>query len=87
VSGTFDEVIGDPLPEPLVWRAIYTPTQVRALVSCKGDVSGDGTIDSGDLATFITLFLANDLGADITGDGQIDSGDLGVFISIFLSGC
>jgi hypothetical protein len=55
--------------------------------SCPADLTGDGQVDSGDLAAFITAFLAQDPLADLTGDGQVDSGDLAQFITLFLAGC
>jgi hypothetical protein len=51
------------------------------------DITNDGTVDSGDLAAFITAFLANDLSVDFTNDGTVDSGDLALFIDLFLTGC
>jgi hypothetical protein len=55
---------------------------------CPADLTGDGQVDSGDLATFITAFLAQDANvADLTNDGQVDSGDLALFIQLFIAGC
>ena len=55
--------------------------------TCPGDITGDGRLDSGDLAAFIDAFLNNQPLADLTNDGQIDSGDLATFIQLFLAGC
>jgi hypothetical protein len=56
--------------------------------TCLADLTGDGEVDSGDLALFITAFLAGDANvADLTDDGQVDSGDLALFIQLFLAGC
>jgi hypothetical protein len=49
------------------------------------DLTGDGVVDSGDLALFVSLFVAGDLAVDFTGDGVVDSGDLGEFIVQFLA--
>jgi hypothetical protein len=48
------------------------------------DFTGDGTIDSGDLAAFIGGFIAQNVAFDLTNDGQVDSGDLAAFITLFL---
>jgi hypothetical protein len=55
--------------------------------NCPGDLTGDGQVDSGDLAAFIDAFLLQDPTADLTADGQVDSGDLSVFITMFIAGC
>jgi hypothetical protein len=55
--------------------------------TCPADLTGDGTVDSGDLAAFITAFISQDPSADLTNDGTVDSGDLAAFISLFLAGC
>jgi hypothetical protein len=44
-------------------------------------------VDSGDLAQFISVFIAAGPAADVTGDGTVDSGDLAAFIAAFLAGC
>ena len=49
-----------------------------------GDVSGDGTVDFGDIPAFIAVLQANTFeeSADINGDGQVDFGDIPGFINI-----
>jgi hypothetical protein len=65
--------------------ALMPTIRIEVQVGNPADLTGDGQVDSGDLALFITLFLANDLGADLTGDTQVDSGDLALFIQLFLA--
>jgi hypothetical protein len=59
----------------------------RVDADCLADVTGDGVVDSGDLAQFISVFIAAGPAADVTGDGTVDSGDLAAFIAAFLAGC
>ncbi|MFG0306955.1 MAG: GC-type dockerin domain-anchored protein [Phycisphaerales bacterium JB040] len=54
---------------------------------CAPDVNADGVLDNGDIAAFVGLFLASDLGADFTGDGLLDNGDISAFVQAFLAGC
>jgi hypothetical protein len=54
---------------------------------CVVDLTGDGQVDSGDLAAFISAFVVGNSSVDLTGDGQVDSGDLQLFIEQFLNGC
>jgi len=54
---------------------------------CPTDLNGDGVLDNGDIAAFVGLFLASDLGADFTGDGVLDNGDISAFVQAFLAGC
>ena len=48
----------------------------------KGDVTGDGVLDSGDLGVFVDYFtgrgekIQNEAGLDVTGDGNVDIEDL-----------
>ena len=48
----------------------------------KGDVTGDGVLDSGDLGVFVDYFtgrgekIQNEAGLDVTGDGNVDVEDL-----------
>jgi hypothetical protein len=57
--------------------------------ACPADGTGDGQVDSGDLAAFIVAFISgvNDPTTDLNNDGQVDSGDLAAFINHFLAGC
>lgn len=55
--------------------------------TCNGDLNGDGILDLGDIQTFITLFLLQDLAVDFNGDSIIDQGDIQSFVAVFLAGC
>lgn len=65
------------------------PTEVLVLratcsLPCPGDVTGNGTVDSGDL-TFVLGFWGTDggkfPGVDIDGDGEVEADDLGVVLA------
>jgi hypothetical protein len=86
VSGGFDTLTVSP-PSAGGVRVVVLPDRLR-LVACPGDLTGDGQVDSGDLAAFILAFIAGDANvADLSGDGQVDSGDLQAYVNAFLAGC
>jgi V8-like Glu-specific endopeptidase len=76
-------------PNTYVVEAGFDDLRATAPVcfTCPADLTGDGEVDSGDLALFIEFFLAQNVAADVTGDGEVDSGDLALFIEQFLAGC
>ena len=58
----------------------YGPTTV------KGDVNGDGVVNSSDLAALVNLTLneSTDSKGDVNGDGKVDASDISALITIIL---
>jgi hypothetical protein len=54
---------------------------------CRGDLTGDGTLDFFDFLMFQELFVAGDLAADFSGDGSLDFFDFLAFQEAFAAGC
>ncbi|MFT5423894.1 MAG: hypothetical protein ACI89L_001685 [Phycisphaerales bacterium] len=54
---------------------------------CRVDMQGDAVVDSGDIATFIELFIAQHPAADLNRDTVIDLADIQLFVDKFQSGC
>jgi hypothetical protein len=71
-------------PEAIAWIEANFPMPP---IPCLADLNGDGIADQGDIQSFITLFLVQDLAVDFNGDGIIDLGDIGAFVDLFLAGC
>jgi hypothetical protein len=65
----------------------YEPTlTIRVRIGSPADLNGDGVVDFGDVAQFVSAFAAMDPVADINGDGIVDFGDVGAFVSAFNAG-
>ncbi|MFG0284533.1 MAG: GC-type dockerin domain-anchored protein [Phycisphaerales bacterium JB039] len=56
-------------------------------VTCRADLTGDGSLDIFDFLEFQNLFGAGDLTADFTGDGALDIFDFLAFQNEFAAGC
>jgi len=54
---------------------------------CPADLNLDDVLDLGDVDTFVTRFLAQDLSADFNDDGLVDSADIQAFVGAYLAGC
>ncbi|MFG0306776.1 MAG: S8 family serine peptidase [Phycisphaerales bacterium JB040] len=54
---------------------------------CPADLNLDSVLDLGDVDTFVTRFLDQDLSSDFNGDGLVDSADIQAFVASFLAGC
>lgn len=87
VNGQFDDVIADVLPWPLIWKVVYTPTMVEAVVSCDADFTPDGNIDFFDVQRFLAFFSAGHPQSDLNGDGAINFFDVLMYLNLFSSGC
>ncbi len=87
VTGTFDDFVADAMPYPLVWKLVYSPTKVEAVVSCDADFTPDGAVDFFDVQRFLAYFSAGNPDADVNGDGVINFFDVLMYLNLFSSGC
>jgi hypothetical protein len=79
-----------PGERPLLAATGFETDLIRVLdtpAACAADLTGDGSIDSGDLVVFLELFLLASPAADLTADSTVDSGDLGAMILALINGC
>ena len=51
------------------------------------DLNGDGILDTGDIGTFVDMFLGNQREADMNQDGIVDNGDITTFVDLFVNPC
>ena len=56
-------------------------------VSCLADVNGDGALNYFDVAAFLALYFAGDLGADLNDDTGVDFHDVSAFLISYGDGC
>jgi len=86
VTGTFTDV-GFPDAPGVSWELVYEADEIllRATGGITGDLSGDGCVDSKDLA--IVLAAWETPGADLTGDNITDSSDLAVILAAWSVSC
>ncbi|MFG0286073.1 MAG: GC-type dockerin domain-anchored protein [Phycisphaerales bacterium JB039] len=66
---------------------IIARAQLRWLLSCPPDLTGDGTLDLFDFLQFQSLFAAGDPRADFCFDGSLDLFDFLAFQNAFAVGC
>lgn len=52
---------------------------------CRGDLNGDGQVDTADLFLFLDLYFAMDLGADFDGNGLVEVADLFDFLDVYFA--
>lgn len=57
------------------------------LRDCPADLNVTNTMDEGDIAMFVHLFLDADPGADMTGDGRLTLDDVDAFVESYNAGC
>ncbi|QDU87542.1 hypothetical protein Pla175_09040 [Pirellulimonas nuda] len=80
VTGEFDTLDLDPLPQDLGWRVDYQPDAVflRIISTLPGDYNGDGAVDAADYTVWRDSLdqTGAGLAADGTGDGVVDGADL-----------
>ncbi|MFG0306962.1 MAG: GC-type dockerin domain-anchored protein [Phycisphaerales bacterium JB040] len=77
---------GSTMMERLHHASLYLEGYL-GLTLCTPDLNGDGVLDNGDIAAFVSAFFASDLAADFNADGVLDNGDITSFVSAFLAGC
>lgn len=54
---------------------------------CRIDMQADEIVDSGDITTFVQLFIAAHPAADLNRDTVVDLADIQLFVDKFLNGC
>ena len=86
-TGTFDEVTTQDAPFGQVYRVIYAADRVYVILTCDGDLSGDGGIDFFDVSVFLGYFSGQDVRGDLNGDGQFNFFDVSLFLQVFGQGC
>ncbi len=61
-------------------------TQCTVVTGIKGDLNGDGLVNTGDISTLYRAILNGDNSAiyDVNGDGQVNSGDVSAIYAIIL---
>ncbi|MBL4808760.1 MAG: hypothetical protein JKY43_01715 [Phycisphaerales bacterium] len=69
------------------WDAVTLVIDEGAIVKCKADLTGDGTLDFFDISAFLTAFANQDPVADFTDDGAFDFFDISAFLTAFGNGC
>ncbi|WP_145251788.1 hypothetical protein [Aeoliella mucimassa] len=80
ITGQFDAIVGLPeLEDGLVWRMLYEPTTVSALVTYAGDFNADGLVDLADYTLWRdqlgTTNLSPYTGSDSDGNRTVDQQD------------
>ncbi|MEX0877016.1 MAG: GC-type dockerin domain-anchored protein [Phycisphaerales bacterium] len=87
ISGLFDGVEVADASLGQVYRVIYQPSRVFVILTCDGDLTGDGGIDFFDLSLFLSYFGSGDVRGDLNDDGQFNFFDISLFLQIFVQGC
>jgi hypothetical protein len=88
VAGSFDSI--DPTALGANRRAAVQmhPDRVNVLITCLGDLNGDGLLDLSDVTAFVQAFTGNDPIADVAAPfGLLDLGDVTEFVAMFQAGC
>jgi hypothetical protein len=90
VSGTFDDVSFDDVPDGLGYEIVYNANTVELVVSgglLLGDADLSGVVDFADIPAFIQILMGGTFldEADCDRDGDIDFDDIPVFIQILLA--
>jgi hypothetical protein len=87
VTGTFDQVVGPPLPDGLVYGVKYDPAFVELRIVCGPDLNLDGLLDFFDVQVFLEAFSAGDPLGDYNEDGLFDFFDVLAFLDAFSASC
>ncbi len=87
VNGAFANVTLPTPPKGSAWDLAYAANEVvlSLLGGNPADLSGDGCVDSADLA--ILLAAWNSVSADLNGDNVTDSADLAILLAAWGGGC
>lgn len=87
ITGEFDEIVVPDLGGNLELRVERDGKAYTATVVCPVDLNEDRVLDSGDIRSYIQLWVDEDPAADLNGDGVADTADLFVYVSRFHAGC
>ena len=74
-------------------RGVCLPCQQIDNLCCKGDINGDGVLDSADMDLFATVLIDGHVDAavqcrsDMNCDGLVDGNDVPFFTTAIFSGC
>lgn len=82
VGGFFTQAGGTNANRIARWSACLPPS-----TACLADFNADGVLNFFDIASFITLFLAQDTSTDLTADGLYNFFDVSAYIQLFNAGC
>ena len=86
-TGTFSDVDMADAPFGQVYRVIYTGSRVYVILTCDGDLTGDGGIDFFDVSIFLNYFGSQDTRGDLNNDGLFNFFDISLFLQLFGQGC
>ncbi len=70
-----------------VYRVIYEPDRVYAVLTCDADLNGDQFIDFVDISFFISFFTSGDTRGDFNEDGEFDFVDISIFVQAMSGVC
>jgi hypothetical protein len=70
-----------------VYRVIYEPDRVYAVLTCNADLNGDQFIDFVDISFFISFFTGGDTRGDFNEDGEFDFVDISIFVQAMSGVC
>lgn len=87
IQGRFD-AFDFPETNPLLaYRVIREEEFHRLVLTCKGDLTGDFSVDFFDVSLFIELYGNGDANADFNGDGVIDFFDISSYLESYSLFC
>jgi len=87
IAGQFSQIETPASPAGEAYRVIYEPDQVRVVLTCEADFTGDGLLNFFDVTEFLSLFQSQDPQADLNGDGNFNFFDVSAFLAVFAQSC
>lgn len=87
IQGRFDAYDFPETNPLLAYRVIREEEFHRLVLTCKGDLTGDFSVDFFDVSLFIELYGIGDANADFNGDGVIDFFDISSYLESYSLFC